>query len=526
VAKIEDLLSQAIRSPRQALRELDRLDSEESLLGFVKAGWHVLHPGTPFISGWAVEAMCDHLQAVTRGEINRLLINVPPGFAKSMTVNVYWPAWEWGPQGLSHYQYISASYEKGLAIRDMVYCRDLVRSEWYQDLWPLKFKEDQDGKEYYQLEKRGWRFAASVGSGLTGRRGHRFIIDDPHSVQTAESEKERATTGFWFTEVTPTRFVDVKKPVYVIIMQRLHEQDVSGLILNKLIKDQEWTHLCIPMEYEPKFVSYTKVPSKSKPERVRRIKEEGEPLPFYVPDEQAPELYRHDPRTEDGELAWPERFDQQSVNDLKVQFRSTGGTYAEAAQLQQRPVPRGGGMFQKKDFVFIDRVPENVRWYWGWDLAATKDGNGAYTAGVKLGRSGDQIVIADVVRFRGSPHEVEQELLRCAQQRYPMSLPQDPGQAGKAQRSRLAAIMSGYDIHFSPETGSKQDRARPLAAQSESGNIALVRASWNDAFIAEATLFPNGQFLDQIDAASRGFAFMQERSKDIGIAIVPGKAYQ
>lgn len=523
----EKILNAALRDPPRALLELDRIDSEESLLGFVKRGWHVLHPAQPFISGWAIEAICDHLEAVTRGDINRLLINVPPGFAKSMTVNVFWPAWEWGPKGKSHFQYISASYEKGLAIRDMLYCRDLIKSEWYQSLWPLEFKPDQDGKEYYQLTSRGWRFAASVGSGLTGRRGHRFIIDDPHSVNTAESEAERATTSFWFTETTPTRFVDQKNPVYVNIMQRLHEQDVSGTILNKLLETQDWTHLCIPMEFEPKFVSFTKVPSSMQPKRVRRIKQEGEPLPFYEEDEHGELLWPHDPRKDEGELAWPERFDRQSVEDLKAQFRSNGGTYAEAGQLQQRPIPRGGGMFKKNDFVYLDRAPNNAQWFWGWDLAATKDGHGAFTAGVKMCQVGNQIVIGDAVRFRGTPHQVEQELKRCADStRSPMSIPQDPGQAGKAQKSRIASVLSGHDVHFSPETGSKADRARPLAAQCEAGNVALVRANWNDAFVAEASLFPNGTYLDQIDAATRAYAFMVERQKGYGISTVPGMAVQ
>lgn len=516
----QDLLQRAFANPQAALHALERADCEESLHEFVKRAWPVLHPGTPFIDGWAIQTVCRHLEAVTRGEVDRLLINVPPGCTKSMLVNVFWPAWEWGPKGLAHYQYISASYEKGLAIRDLVYCRDLLKSEWYQSHWPIEFKEDNDGKSEYSNTERGWRFASSVGSGLTGRRGHRFIIDDPHSVGTAESDTERATARFWFTETTPTRFVDQKKPVYVIIMQRLHEGDISGLIANKLAKD--WVHLVLPMEAEPEFASWTPVPNGTEPARMRRVKKEGEPLPYYVPDPDGELLYRQDPREQPGELLWEERFDTESIDQLKSQFMAEGGSYAVACQLQQRPVPRGGGMFQRDDFEILDRCPPLVTSVRGWDLAATKDGNGAFTAGVKLGRTKEgQYVIADVVRFRGSPAEVERTIKRCTKtDGCPQSIPQDPGQAGKAQRQRYANLLDGYVVHFSPETGSKEDRAKPIAAQVECKNVALVRASWNDSFLAEAGLFPGSDFLDQIDALSRAHAYLLKDHHQI--ATVPG----
>jgi len=520
-----DIIAAALKNPATALHELERMDCEESLYDFVRHAWHTLHPGTPFVGGWAIETVCRHLEAVTRGDIDKLLINIPPGCTKSMLVNVFWPAWEWGPKGLGHYQYISASYEKGLAIRDLVYGRDLIKSEWYQSHWPTEFKKDDDGKSQYTTNKRGWRFAASVGSGLTGRRGHRFIIDDPHSVGTAESETERATARFWFSETTPTRFVDQKRPVYVVIMQRLHEADISGVIIEKLFKDG-WTHLVLPMEAEPEFASYTSVPVPGqKPERMRRIKDEGEPLPYYVKDPEGDLLYCQDPRKQPGELLWPERFDIASIDSLKLQFSAEGGSYAVACQLQQRPVPRGGGMFQKKDFGYLDSAPVCSRIVRGWDLAATKDGHGAYTVGLKLGEtSTNQLVILDVVRFRGSSYEVEQEMLRCAKQDgCPQSIPQDPGQAGKAQKAHLAGILSGYDLHFSTESGEKADRARPLSAQSEAGNLFMVRAPWNDALVAELCLFPNGTFKDQADAGSRAYDYLL-RQDHFGIALTPGIA--
>lgn len=512
--KAKGIVHDALHQPAEAMRQLDMVDSEESLYAFVRLAWHVLHPNTPFIGGWAIETMCRHLEAVSRGDITKLLINVPPGCTKSMLTNVFLPAWEWGPRGMPHLQYLSASYEKGLTTRDLVYCRDLIKSEWYQDKWPIKFKADDDGKSSYSNTKRGWRFATSVGAGTTGRRGQRFIIDDPHSVGLAESDTERATTRFWFTETTPTRFTDPKQAVYIVIMQRLHESDISGLIIDQM---KGWTHLVLPMEYDAedgKYRCMTAVPNpNAEPRRVRRVRADGDPIPYYVDDHEGELLWPQDPRTEDGELLWPERFDEDSVEDLKSHFAAEGGSYAVSCQLQQRPVPRGGGMFQRKDFTVIDRAPDDlVSVCRGWDLAASTTKQSAYTCGFKLGRRpAGGYVILDVERFRGGPGEVMRRILATAERdgiECPISLPQDPGQAGKSQKAYMASELDGYAVHFSPETGSKEDRARPLSAQAEAGNLDMVRGAWNDALLAEACMFPAGKYKDQIDAASRAYSYL------------------
>lgn len=460
------------------------LQAQDSLLEFIKQGWHTLEPGTEFVSGWAVEAICEHLEAVTKGEIRRLLINVPPGCTKSMTTNVFWPAWEWGPRNMPHLRYINAAYGQDLSIRDNLRCRDIMQSDWYRKWWgdlgsnqQFAFKSDQNAKIRYENDKAGWRYASSVGGALTGYRGDRIILDDPHSVQSGESEADRENTLRWFSETLPTRLNKLDESAIVVIMQRIHERDVSGLIVGSL-EDLGYEHLCLPMEFEPDH-----------PHLSTRFK---------------------DPRQNLGDLLWPERFSQRAVDELKEAFRSWGGSYAEAGQLQQRPVPRGGGMFQKDDFQFLDKAPDKfdniVR---GWDFAASRDGHGAYTVGVKMMAlpNGD-IVVLDVVRGRWSPGQVKTQVLKCADEDGPwteQSMPQDPGQAGVAQMQDMAKMLHGYDFHFSPESGAKEDRARPLAAQCEARNVYLVKARWNEAFVSELCMFPNGAFKDQADAASRAY---------------------
>lgn len=512
--------------------ELDKIESEESLLGFTKRAWKALEPGVKFVSGWAVGGVSEHLTAITDGQIRRLLINIPPGCTKSMLTNVMWPAWEWGPKQLPHHRFISASYEKGLATRDLMRCRDLIKSEWYQSLWPLTFKEDQDGKENYTNGMTGWRVAKSVGAGITGWRADRVIIDDPHTVELAESEIERATATRWFTETIPTRLNKQGESAIVVIKQRLHQGDISGHIIDHLGED--YVHLCLPMRFEKAHRAFSIVPSNfGIPEMMRRIKTDDDPLPSYVPttdtaDSAVKLMYPQDPRTEEEELLWPERFSEEAVSELERVLSSDGGSYAVSAQLQQRPSPRGGGMFKKDDFLIIPQVPNNVyRWVRGWDLAATDKRKSPYTVGLKMGRTlDDRIIIADVVRGQWEPLEVETEIMSAARldgRDVPQSIPQDPGQAGKSQKSHFARMLHGYNAHFSPESGSKENRALPLAAQVAAGNVLLIGGAWNAAFLSEAALFPHSNFMDQMDAASRAYAYLVTH-EDIGLALTPGKA--
>jgi len=494
-----DPLAAALADPEAALDTLRRLECEDSLMAFVKAMWEELEPGTPLVTGWVMEAICEALEAVERGVARRLLINVPPGFMKSMLVSVFFPAWLWGPRRQAYKRVISTSYAQDLAIRDNVRCRQLMASETYQRWWgdQFAFSGDQNAKVRYENSHMGFRQASSTGAALTGHRGDIIIVDDPHSVKSAESEAERADCLFWFGETLPTRFNNQKEGVMIVIMQRLHQLDVSGFILGEGEDGgglAGWTHLMIPMEFEP--------------ERKCRI--------------DLPGWHWEDPRTDDGELAWPARFDREDVEALKEVFRKAGGEYAVSGQLQQSPVPREGGMFQLRDFNFIDvgDLPPYlglvVR---GWDLAATKDGHGAQTAGVKMAWAAGKVIILDCVAGRWGPNEVMDGIKGAARRdghAVCQSIPQDPGQAGKAQKAYLAKELFGGDFHFSPESGAKQDRARPLAAQAEAGNLYLLRGPWNDALIQEFTSFPSGKLKDRVDAASRAFAWLINRSDSVG----------
>lgn len=449
---------------------IEREACRRSLAAFVRRAWPVLEPGQPYVHGWHIDAMAEHLEAVTAGQITRLLINIPPGTMKSLMTGVLWPSWEWGPRAMPHVRFIGASHESTLATRDNLRMRRLVTSPWFQRLWPLALTGDQNEKTYFENEATGWRQSCAV-KAMTGRRGDRVNWDDPHSVEDAHSKAALTEAERVFSETLPTRLNNPDRSAIVVCMQRLHESDISGLIL---ARELGYEHLCLPMEWEA-------------PRKATSI--------GFV-----------DPRAEVGELLFPERFPREVVDrDKKVM-----GPYAVAGQFQQRPAPPAGEEFMPDQIGTVDAIPAgSVQWCRGWDLAAT-EGAGDYTAGVKLGRLADgRIIVADVRRAQLGVHKRDAMLKATVQadgHALRQSFPQDPGQAGKVQVSALAALLVGYSLHFSPETGDKVTRARALASQVNAGNVLMLRAPWNREFIEELRPFPNGLHDDQVDAASRAFA--------------------
>ena len=278
----------------------------ESLSDFAKAAWHVLEPTTPLKWGWALDAICQHLEAVTSGHVTRLLMNVPPGCMKSLLTGVLWPAWEWTRPGLRSYRYLSTAHKQDLAVRDNLKCRRLIQSSWYQARWPVSLVSDQNAKTKFENDKTGFREAMAF-TGMTGSRGDRVLIDDPLSVDSGNSDADILTAERTLTETVPTR-VNNESSAIVIIMQRIAERDPSAVFMEKF---PGAVHLMLPMEFEPERRCRTSV--------------------GFV-----------DPRKKDGELLFPERFAPKQVAELKT----TLGEYAAAGQLQQRPSPRGGGMFK------------------------------------------------------------------------------------------------------------------------------------------------------------------------------------
>jgi hypothetical protein len=228
------------------LAEIEQEQASRSLREFVRQAWAVIEPSTPFVPGWHIDAIVEHLEAVTLGQIRKLLINVPPRHMKSLLVSVLWPAWEW--IRFPERRWLYSSYAAQLSIRDSVKCRCLIESPWYQQRWSDRYAltGDQNTKGRFENDKSGYRLSRSVGGAATGEGGDRVVSDDPHNVQEAESDSIRKGTTDRFDVVMSTRVNDPRTAAMIIVMQRCHQRDLSGHVLEQ----GGWEHLCLAAEYE------------------------------------------------------------------------------------------------------------------------------------------------------------------------------------------------------------------------------------------------------------------------------------
>ena len=467
---------------------IDRADASESFADFIRMSWHVLEPVQPLAWGWAMDAMAEHIEAVSYGDIRYLIMNVPPGLMKSLMTRVFFPAWEWGPRQMSWTKWIGTSYSDRLSRRDNRRARMLIESSWYQERWPLQLAGDQNAIERFEnTDGLGFMISTSTKGTGTGERGHRIAIDDPNNVIKTESEPDREEVKFYLGEVLPSRTIN-EDTARILIQQRTHVDDATGFCL------EAWpdpTHLCLPMEFETDRRCVVQVTG-----------------------------FR-DPRTKEGELLFPERFGKNAVEELKKQMRAFGGTYAEAGQLQQSPTPRRGGVFQLDHFKIVEIIPspiiQTIRY---WDKAGT-DGGGAYTAGVKMAllESGEFIVL-DVIRRQFSQAKRESMIQATAESDgVPVHIwmEQEPGSGGKDSVILSIADLPEYTARRDRvNDGDKVQRAGPFAAAVEIGNVLILRGDWNDDYLKEHALFPAGKFKDQVDASSGAYNKLAKLKKRTG----------
>jgi hypothetical protein len=338
---------------RQGLvMERVRLDADlirarcETFPGFIKEAWPILEPATPLRWAWHMDAIADHLQAISNGTLNpRLIVNVSPGSSKSMLVSVLWQAWEWGPLGKPGHKFLSTSYEQGNVTRDTRKTRNLILSEWYQALWPTVLV--RQGETSFENKDTGTREGVAFAS-LTAKRGDRLTIDDPHSLDGAESETERSKAVQRFIEGGQNRLNDQQRSAIVIVMQRLHERDLTGELL---VRELGYEHLMIPMEYEPERRCFTAIGWK-------------------------------DPRSFDGELMDPVRMPRKSSTCCARTTTTCGPASTSSAR------PRAKAACSRS--TRSDGRPRagrraRVR---GWDIAGSTRKKSPYTVGAKLAWDG------------------------------------------------------------------------------------------------------------------------------------------
>lgn len=404
--------------------------------------------------------ICDALMLVFRGESKRLIINIPPRYSKTELAVINFMSWSLGKAPDA--EFIHTSYSARLAANNAWQTRELTQHPSYQDIFPhVQLRGDSKAKDEWRTTDGGIVYAVGSGGTITGYGAgkHRagfggcILVDDPHKADEARSDVMRGNVIEWFQNTLESRKNSPDTPI-ILIMQRLHEDDLSGWLL-KGGNGEKWDHVCLPA------------------------------------------------LRDDGSALWPEKHSPDELRRMQ-----DASPYTFAGQYQQRPAPTEGGIIKPDNLVTIDALPHgHITWMRGWDLASTTDGD--WTAGAKVGKLPDgRFVIADMVRVRCGPDERDAAILNTARRdgaQCRLSIPQDPGQAGKTQVLYLTRQLAGFRVRSSPESGGKVTRAEPVAAQINAGNVLMLRAEWNDKLIDEMRMFPNGSFDDQIDAISRAF---------------------
>jgi len=406
--------------------------------------------------------VCEALMRVFRGECKRLIINIPPRYSKTEIVKNF-IGWSLGHNPDS--EFIYTSYSGRLAAASSWDVRGLIQEPEYRSIFPaVQPRDDSQAKDEWRTTAGGIMYAVGTGGTITGYGagkhrpgfGGALLIDDPLKADEARSDVIRQNVIDWFQNTFESRKNSPDTPI-VLIAQRLHESDLAGWLLAGG-NGEKWEHICLAALQE------------------------------------------------DGTSLWPEKHSIEELRRMEA-----AAPYTFAGQYQQRPAPAEGGIFKPDQIQVIDALPYgHIQWVRGWDLASTTDGD--FTAGAKIGRLPDgRFVIGDMVRLRVGPDERDAAMVNTASLdsvSTKISIPQDPGQAGKTQVLYLTRELVGYSVESSPESGDKVTRAEPFAAQVNVGNVVMLRGGWNTALIDEMRMFPNGSFDDQIDSLSRAFSHL------------------
>lgn len=466
----------------------------ESFYDFVQEFWSTVIPEKP-VWNWHIRFLCDRLQYhaenvfAGRDKEADPIINIPPGTTKSTICSVMFPAWCLARNPAM--RLICGSHTDTLVLDLSSRCRNVVKSEKFQASFGVDserpeelkviLREDQDTKGYWATTRGGFRFSCTVGGkSPTGFHGHFLIVDDPIDPQKVLSEAEVKEANDWMANVISSRKVDSRIALTILIMQRLHQNDPTG---NRLLKAEAGTieHICLPAE-----------------------------LSDIV---HPPELRKH---YADG-LLDPSRLPQKVLQEKLA----TMGEFGFSGQYRQWPVPLGGGMFKTDRIKFAVAPKVFKRIVRFWDKAGTKDGNGAYTAGVKMALDMDgRFWVLDVIRGRWESFERETIIKRAAQMDtkiVSVGLEQEPGSGGKESAQATIRNLAGFRVRADKPTGDKAARADPLSVQVNAGNLYIADgAPWALEFVAEMQFFPVSTYKDQIDAASGAFNILTKAPMMVG----------
>jgi predicted phage terminase large subunit-like protein len=495
---------------------------EESLYEFVKAAWPNFDPAE-FSDNWHLKDICDHLEAVARGYIPRLLLNEPPRTGKTAIVSICFPAWVWaqreiGPLMGPQVSFFYASYAEQLSLEHSLKTRRLIESRWYKKHWGKRFSlvSDRNTKGHFENDKGGYRMASSVDARAAGFGADVLVADDPHLVKEAESDIVREGVVRWWSETMPSRLNNRQTGAMIVVMQRVHEGDLSGFILSN---ELGYVHFCVPMCYVPCKHVNAWVDDKIETFIGDDIDKINDDDIFWV-----------DPRTDDGELLWPDRFPSSEVIKLEKEL----GPFAFAGQLQQTPAPRGGGIIREEWWQpYDDDVGAEVGARPGeyppceyilasLDTAYTEkeenDPSALSIWGVFRDKAGNpQIILMLCWQDRHQIHELVSRVgADCKRFKVDRLIIEDKA-AGHSVSQELHRLFGAFDFGIelvNPRTGfikspDKVARLQTVVHLFAEGMIWAPDKSWADEMIKQCALVPRAIHDDLADSCSMALLYFR-----------------
>lgn len=496
---------------------LQYLDNKEKVLKayssfheFIKQSWHVIEGNIAFIDSWHIKALAEHLEACYKGDIRKLLINIPPRTSKSSIISVMFPVWVWLQDPEEKFLY--ASYSRSLATSHALKCRRLIQSDWFCKRYNhiYKINKDKNAVLFFENDKGGYRKITSVGGSATGEGGSIIIADDPNSTGEYTSKVKMQSAIDWWNSVWLTRLNNPKNDIMILVQQRLHENDISGHIMGNDLGN-EWVKLILPMEYEESRKARTVV----------------------LPSTNG-KIWQ-DPRTEEGELLCEKRFDDIFIRSKKQEM----GSYLYAGQFQQRPAPEEGGIIQKSWFNWWkhDQPPEIQFIIQSWDTALTANDMSAYSACTTWGvfydhNNIENLLLLSMWRGRVEYPELREIAKRLYRDYRDNGKERNPDFRGrKIDLCLVEAKASGdpliQDLHkggiraipFNPNKyGDKIQRVRLITPIIEGGRVWLRAQApkydrlmeFSDDFLQEVATFPNSSSRDLVDTMTQALLKLRD----------------
>ena len=464
----------------------------DNLYQYVRLAWPIVEPATPYIDNWHIGLICEYLQAVTDLQIHNLIINIPPRHMKSLLVSVFWPTWSWIKS--PHLRWLTGSYAQPIAIRDTNKSRRILLSPWYRTNFGHIFtlSPDQNTKNRYENDKTGYRLAFSFNTAVTGEGADILVVDDPLKAQDADSPVMRSQVNEIYDTTLTTRANNPRLTRRVIIMQRLHQDDLTGHLLAKLHPGDipSYEYLCLPTEYEPqRYIS---------------------------------SLGFNDPRTQPGQLLWPARFGEKENTAARLDL----GPRAYAGQHAQRPAPAGGSIYQTAWWQGRNRItptPRQViaRWL-SWDTAfkdSEQNDTSALTVCELLEDYRIYLRFASWQRlqFPQLASAITNEALRWMQDGKLRGIIIEDKASGISLLQTLQQSAT-YEIasmlkSFTPGQTSKATRARQASLWCERGCILLPNPSsevpWLYDFEDQLYKFPSAHINDPVDSLTQAILFLE-----------------